>query len=219
MLRFFLALLVVVLLCPAALAQREQGERPEVIVEVDASDAPNLEEWTNNAAKLVKEWHPRFTNLIPTKGYDPPRKIRIKVRKTDRGVAATSGDVIYLSSHWFEDHPDDVGAVIHELVHVIQSYPSGRPGWLTEGIADYLRWAIYEGKPQEWFRRPNEQRGYRQSYRVAAGFLLWLETEPAPGIVTKLNTAMMRGEYSPEMFKEATGKSLDELWMEYVGEA
>jgi hypothetical protein len=27
---------------------------------------------------------------------------------------------------------------------VIQAYPDPDPGWITEGIADYLRWAIYE---------------------------------------------------------------------------
>ena len=40
---------------------------------------------------------------------------------------------------------------IHELCHVVQSYPNGNPLWVTEGIADYVRWAIYEKKPHQWF--------------------------------------------------------------------
>ena len=37
------------------------------------------------------------------------------------------------------EHPEDTGMVIHELTHIIQNYPSPDPGWVTEGIADYIR--------------------------------------------------------------------------------
>ena len=29
-------------------------------------------------------------------------------------------------------------------------YPDFDPGWLTEGIADYIRWHLYEEKPLDW---------------------------------------------------------------------
>ena len=108
------------------------------------------------------------------------------------------------------------GYLIHELVHVVQAYRGGGAGWLTEGIADYIRWGLYEEKPQEWFPVPRDaDRAYRQGYQVAAGFLLWLENSRSPGIVKKLNAASREKRYSDELFKEETGTTLDELWAKY----
>ncbi len=186
-----------------------------VQVELDASEVPHLKDWGESARKLILEWHPRMSNLLPMKNYQSPRKIRLKLKKTNKGVAYTAGTTIVVSSHWIEKHPEDLGLIVHELVHVIQSYPSGRPSWLIEGIADYLRWGIYEGKPQKWFPKTKDKRGYEKSYRVTAGFLLWLESDLAPGIVKKLNIAMRRGSYSPELFHQETQLTLDELWDKY----
>ncbi len=208
-----IALLFAALLCLGG----AEDEKEPLTVELDVKEAPHLKAWGEQSRQLILEWHPRIVNLLPTKGFDPPRRVVLRIRKSDKGVAATAGRRISVMSHWVDKHPDDVGVVIHELVHVIQSYPRGNEGWLVEGVADYVRWAIYEGKPQEWFPRPRKVKGYERGYRVAAGFLLWLETDAAPGIVKKLNTAMRRGAYSPEIFKKETGKSLDELWAEYVG--
>jgi hypothetical protein len=188
-----------------------------VEVELDTAEVPHLNDWGETARKLILEWHPRMSNLLPMQGYQPPRKIVLKLKKTEKGVAYTSGNTIVVSSHWIEKHPDDLGLVAHELVHVIQAYPrGGRPSWLTEGIADYLRWGIYEGKPQTYFQRPKVKKGYEKSYQITAGFLLWLESGPAPGIVKKLNTAMRRGNYSEELFELETKQSLDELWDKYA---
>jgi len=176
---------------------------------------PELQSWGEKAQAIATEWYPRLANLLPTEGMSPPRTVTIEIKRSRRGVASTSGTVIHLSSHWFEQHPDDVGAVVHEVVHVIQSYRHSGPGWLTEGIADYLRWAIYEGKPQSWFPRSKKPKGYEEGYRVTAGFLLWLEGGRSPGIVKRLNTAMRRGAYRETLFKELCGEELDELWNEY----
>ncbi len=185
-------------------------------ITLDTSEVPHLQEWGEDAKARIEEWHPRLVNMIPSQQFTPPTEITLRIRKTDRGVAATSGRKITVSSGWIEKHPEDIGLVFHELVHVIQAYPNGQPLWITEGIADYLRWAIYEAKPQAWFPRPKEEKGYRKGYRVSAGFLLWLESGPAPGIVNQLNIAMRRGAYSEEIFFRETDKTLDELWTEYT---
>lgn len=185
-------------------------------VELDVSEVPHLSQWGEEAKAIILEWHPRICSLLPTEGVKPAREITLKLQKSDHGIAGTSGTTITVSSHWIEKHPDDLGLVFHELVHVIQAYPSGKPWWLTEGIADYLRWGIYEGKEPKWFSRPKEPEGYKKGYQVAAGFLLWLESEISPGIVEKLNTAMRRGEYSEDLFKTETERSINELWDNYV---
>jgi hypothetical protein len=209
-----LAGLVALLVFTPAAAQ----EQRRLEVELDTSqvaDKPALVQWGEDAKALMEEWHPRLVNLLQTPGFEPLYEVRLVIRDSDEGIAFAQGNHIVVSSHWIEAHPEDIGLVVHELVHVVQHYRRPVPGWVTEGIADYLRWAIYEGKPQRWFRRPNEPRAYRQGYRTAAGFFLWLEADQAPGIVARLNSAARRGEYDDDLFETATGKTLDTLWDEY----
>lgn len=202
----------------AGLLLATQVTAAELNVEVDSSETPDLAKWASDSGDLIREWHPRIANLLPSPEFTAPTQVRLVMRKTDEGVAATSGNVINVSSHWIEKHPEDIGLVVHELVHVVQSYPPrGGPFWVTEGIADYIRYAIYEGKPLSQFPVERRPRGYERGYGIAGGFLLWLETGPAPGIVNRLNTACRQRKYNDEIFTEATGRSLEELWNEYAG--
>lgn len=188
----------------------------EVTVDLDVAEVPELSEWGEKGRGLLEEWHPRITNLLSSPGFTPPARLSLRLKKSDKGVGATSGTRITVFSNWLEKRPDDFGLLVHELVHVIQRYPRMEPVWVTEGIADYIRWAIYEGKPQEQFPVPGEPDGYKRGYQPAAGFLLWLETDPAPGIVRRLNAAMRDSTYTPEIFEDATGRDLDTLWADYV---
>ena len=64
--------------------------------------------------------------------------------KLDRPEAAGSehsaapNSRIEAAADWFKKRPEDTGALIHELAHVIQSYPKYYPVWLVEGIADCI---------------------------------------------------------------------------------
>jgi len=188
-----------------------------VVVHLDVSEVPELADWGNKAKGVIEEWHQRTTNLIPTKGFNVPTEVWLRIRKSDRGIAGTSGARITVSSGWIQKRPEDIGCVYHELVHVIQNHGLRVSGWLTEGIADYLRWAIYEGKSQDWFPFRDRPQGYRDSYQVAGGFFLWLESDRCPGVVNKLNTALRKRTYKDEsFFKEETGQTIDELWADYV---
>ena len=209
---------VFVLTAGMAVAGGKPGTVPTgLTVNLDVSATPDLKDWGEKARRTVIQWYPRLCNVLPTKGFTPPCTVTLRFKKTDKGIAGTSGSLIVISSHWVESHPEDIGFVVHELTHVVQDYGnSGGPWWITEGIADYIRWAIYEGKPLAWFPRPRKSGAYKQGYRVTAGFLLWLESDKAPGIVKKLNTAMRRHAYSDAVFKDATGQSLDALWNEYA---
>ncbi|MFI4861537.1 MAG: basic secretory protein-like protein [Phycisphaerales bacterium JB063] len=216
---FAQALLVLFLLVACPGTAWAQGNEPRPLeVELDTTqvqDKPELVAWGESARDLMIEWHPRLVNMLPTKDFETLYEVRLVIQNSNEGVAYAQGNRIVVSSHWIESHPEDIGLVIHELVHIVQHYRGRTPSWVTEGIADYLRWAIYEGKPQRWFRRPNEERGYRQGYRVTAGFFLWLEADKAPGIVVRLNTAARQRRYNDDIFEEVTGQTLDELWDEY----
>ena len=191
---------------------------PRLRVDLDVTEVPEHAAWGRQAKQLIEEWAPRIHNLLLSSGAKLPESIALKIEKTDQGIAATARARIVVSSHWIDKHPDDIGLVLHELVHVIQAYPPGGPGWVTEGVADYIRWGIFEGKELSWFPRPEGPQGYRRSYQVAGGFLLWLEAGKAPGIVRQLNAAMRQGQYSDDIFQKATSQTLDELWAAYVAE-
>ncbi|MDI9382757.1 MAG: basic secretory protein-like protein [Verrucomicrobiota bacterium] len=187
-------------------------------IEVDYSAVPEQKAWAEAAGEILTKWYPIYNNMLSTKGFTPTDRVQFALRKSNRGIAGTANGRITVSSGWIEQHPEDLGLVAHELVHIIQAYPNAQPIWVTEGIADYLRWAIFEGKPQNWFPMVDRERGYEASYQVTAGFFLWLETDQAPGIVRRLNKAMRESKYSDEIFKTASGKSLDELWKEYAAD-
>lgn len=184
----------------------------------EIKDDPNLTAWADRAKELIEQWHPRLLNLIPTRDFEVPSDITLVFRKGDSGIAWTSGPRITVMTGWITKHPDDIGLVFHELVHVVQQYKSRLPGWVTEGVADYLRWALYEGKPQRWFPISDKPNGYRDSYQVTAGFFLWLETDRCPGIVNRINTAARQGRYQDAIFTELTGASLESLWADYLAD-
>ncbi len=189
-----------------------------VTVHLDTTEVPEYAEWGRTAQRLMQDWYPRITNLLSSPSATSPSEISLKLKQSEKGIAATSGTKIVVFSSWIEKHPEDFGVVIHELTHVIQQYPSKNPGWVTEGIADYIRWAIYEGKPLRFFPVPKGDDGYKKGYQVAAGFFLWLETYEAPGIVRRLNTAMRNSEFEISLFKKLTGDDIDTLWKRYATE-
>lgn len=131
-------------------------------------------------------------------------------------MAATSGGTISINAIYVRRATNDFGMVIHELTHVVQSYHRGNtPGWLTEGIADYIRLSHFE--PQA--RRPRinpEKASYTDAYKTTAIFLEWVEKKYDEQLVKKLNQAAREGRFQIELFKDYTGKTMDELWAEFA---
>jgi hypothetical protein len=204
---------------PHALAIRElaiESEPPVTVflypVEfvVDTSDAPEMKEWIDNAAATCQRAYPMMNEELKAEGYKPPRLITMTLKSEYRGVAATSENRIVGSVKFFKEHPDDIGAMIHETVHVVQSYRGRRnPGWLVEGVADYVRFFKYE--PGNLGPINARRAHYNGSYRVSAAFLAFLVERYDKDIVRQLNQLMRAGEYRDETFKVLTGKTLDEL--------
>ena len=56
------------------------------------------------------------------------------------GVAETGNDKVRFNPRWLTAHPEDIDVVTHEAMHIVQAYTHPVPGWLTEGIADYVRY-------------------------------------------------------------------------------
>ncbi len=186
-----------------------------VQVAVDVGEVPELAPWAEQAKKLVEKWHPMIADLLPSDGFTPPSRVKLVFRKDMKGVASTSGTTISIAAEWVKNHPDDHGMVVHELTHVIQAYPRLDAGWLVEGIADYVRFFHYEPKTKLAGVNPARQ-SYRDGYRVTAMFLAWVERTHDRAIVRKLNEALRKSAYRYDLFKKATGKSLDRLWADFL---
>ncbi|HUQ70111.1 MAG TPA: basic secretory protein-like protein [Planctomycetaceae bacterium] len=186
-------------------------------IAVDVAESPELAEWSDQAKKQCETWFPKLVKEFDTDGHKPAETVTLFFKKDMDGVAHTSGRRIVISSKWVTDHPDDIGMVIHELMHVVQAYPPSKAGWLVEGIADYVRYFQFEpDKKSKW--PINAKSSYKQGYGVTAAFLAWLERTKHPGIVLKLNAALRTSKYDNRLFEELTGRSLDDLWAEFVAQ-
>jgi len=191
--------------------------RVPVNVIVDLSDAPEAAAWVYRAKPLVEKWHPIIADMLKSDGFVPASEVKLVPKKDMKIPAATSGNVISISVDHISHHPDDYGMVIHELVHVLQRYPrvDKDTWWLVEGIADYIRYYRFEPKIKLPRLDPSKA-SFRDGYKTSARFLAWIERKHDRTIVKKLNLALRKGEYRPELFQEWTKQSLDQLWVNFV---
>lgn len=195
------------------------AQSPKFVIETDISKAPECQAFGEKAKSLCEEWYPKINEILFSKERPlPARKVQL-VFEPMKGVAHTSNAVIHISEEWVtKKKPDDYGMVIHELTHVVQDYQNkvkGADGWLTEGIADYIRHKYFESDIEELRINPDKS-SYRQGYTTAAAFLNWLETNKSPDLVHKLNAALHGGTYSSMMFEKNCGASLDDLWKAFA---
>ncbi len=157
--------------------------------------------------KMARDFNPNATDTI-----------RVKIDTSYDGVAYAHNGYITISSDWLKKKPNDLDVITHEAMHIVQSYPSNSgPGWLTEGIADYVRFKYgVDNEGAEWYLPEySSENSYKNSYRITARFLAWVVKNHDKNLVYKLDKHMREGNYSDEIWKQNTGKSLDELWNEY----
>jgi hypothetical protein len=201
-------------------------------ITIDTCSTPDLTGWSKmDLAPILCEWYPKLVELLPSDGFAAPQQITVHFSETLRGVAETSGSRIRCAARWFRANlkGESIGSVVHELVHVVQQYGAARranpnstpsPGWLVEGIADYIRWFLYEpeshGADVTWLRaRRNVRLRYDAGYRLSANFLNWVVEKYDRDIVRHLNSAMRAGNYREELWKERTGHALQDLGDEW----
>ena len=216
---------------PAGEPRREivQADGGKYRITIDTTETPDLTEWTHRElGPVVQKWYPKIVKMLPSKGYQAPTRISITFSAKMRGVAATGGTQVRCAASWFRRNlqGEAKGAVVHELVHVVQQYGRARrtnpnatrtPGWLVEGIADYIRWFLYEPETRgaEVTSRNISRARYDASYRITGNFLNWVTETYDNDIVRKLNEAARQGEYNEDLWKTYTGHTVQELGDEW----
>jgi hypothetical protein len=191
--------------------------KPVPRIEIDVSEAPETKAWAEKARGVAQAWYGTICTLLATDTYKNPKVIRFVFSPKLNYPAGTANDTITFSAKWVTDHPEDFGVVIHELTHVIQQYPGSpkTPGWIVEGIADYIRWLKYEPA----FRRPRlnlDKARYQDGYGTAATFLDWAGSKYDLRLIPSLDRSMRKGEDPMPWFEKFTGKDVDTLWKEFI---
>jgi len=169
--------------------------------------------------KLKETFFEVYPKLVNRFNQEAAPKVVFVIEPKYEGVAATSRGRVIFSPAWYEKNPDDIDVVTHEVMHIVQDYGrTNGPWWLTEGIADYVRYRYGVGNEAAGWKLPdvNPDQNYTNSYRITARFLAWLEEKKDEKIVDKLDKVMREHNYRDEVWKELTGKSVDELWKEYI---
>ena len=184
----------------------------KVKITVEFDEVPDVKEWAEKARDLCEKWYPLISEALASKDFTPPREVKLVFKDEKKGIAYTTGAKITVVADWIRKHPDDFGLVIHELCHVVQSYPKG-VGWITEGIADYIRNYKFEPKPPG---KVSSKSSYKDGYKTAAVFLAWIEKTKDKDFIRKMNEALRTGKYKEEEVKEWTGADYDTLWKEFI---
>ena len=146
------------------------------------------------------------------------KQVTFFIDPTYKGVAETGNGVARYSPAWLKDHPEDIDVVTHEVMHIVQDYRHDGPGWLTEGIADYVRYVYGINNLKSIWTLPDYRPGqhYTDAYRVTARFLLWVEKNKDPHIVDQLDAALRDGHYQANLWVKLTGGTVDQLWQQYA---
>lgn len=198
---------------------------------VDVTNALDLRDWTERELRpVILTWYPKIVDMFPSDGFVAARQVKFRYLdgNTMKGVPAyAAGSEISLNNGWFrrELQREARGAVVHEMVHVVQRYGGGArggrrparvPGWIVEGIPDYVRWFLYEPetKGAEMNAR-NIAAPYDSSYRVSGNFIDWVTKQYDEALPRKLNAIARDGRYSTDFWKEVTGKTEQELSVEW----
>jgi hypothetical protein len=207
-----------------------EAEDGKYQVTIDTASAPDLAEWAaTELAPVIQTWYPKIVKMLPSEGYEAPTRVTIVFKEGMGGTPAAAGSTrIDCNIEWFRQNlkGEARGAVVHEMVHVVQQYGRARrgnptatrtPGWLVEGIADYIRWFKYEPetKGAEITARNISGARYDASYRITGNFLNWVVEQHDKEIVRELNAAAREGKYTEDLWKDETGKTVQELGDEW----
>jgi hypothetical protein len=209
---------------PLAIREFVVDSEPKVVkfkypveIIVDVRDDPTMKEWAEKAARICEKNYAMICEELRSPGFRPPTVVSMSLTNSYNGVAMAGNGQITGSVKFFKEHPDDFGAMVHETVHIVQSYGrfggNNPPGWLVEGIADYVRFYKYE--PGKLARIPPDLARYDASYQITARFLAYVTEKYDKELVRKLNAASRDGKYRDAIWKELTGKTVEELGLEW----
>jgi hypothetical protein len=197
-------------------AATSQADSPSTVVStqaativLDSSQAPDLAGWLQNrVAPTLHTWYPRIQSTL---GGAAPDRFTVRILSSYSGVAYVTGTTIHLGANYFRSHQSDIGATVHEAVHIAQQY-RGMASWSTEGVADWYRFYQYHGTGVP---KPPASANYNGSYRITAYYYEYIRSRYDSNFLRKMHTAGKAGGPSAEtVIQQSTGKSAQAVWDE-----
>jgi hypothetical protein len=201
---------------PKTPAQEKPAKSGASAIKFTSFEGADVKDWDKKAPEVASKWHDPIRKLLAVTTPVPP-EIQLIVRKGMKVPAYCTGNQLHLSWEHIQRFPDDLGMVVHELCHIVQSYPPRQPGWLVEGIADYVRYYHYEPERGKKFTATGKDitwtgADWKRGYLPAAAVLDWAVRHGKPKALEELNALLKAGKYSDEAFAKAAGASPEELW-------
>ncbi len=215
-----LTLLFLLILTAGSGLQAKTGE--EVITKgkytlTFVNQDPELDEEVKEG--LISTFFRVYPKMSKAFNKEATKNVTVTIDTAYNGVAYAHDGKITIASKWLDKKPGDLDVITHEGMHLVQAYPGGSgPGWLTEGIADYVRYAYGVDNDGAGWSLPDfdPKHSYENSYRITARFLLWVTQTYDRHFVKELDKHMRSKTYSENLWKEYTGLTLDELWETYA---
>lgn len=189
-----------------------RGEYTLIFVNQD----PHLEKEVKEG--LIQTFFKVYPKMVKDFNPEAAREVKVTIDTAYNGVAYAHEGKITIASKWMEKNPGDLDVITHEGMHLVQAYPGGAgPDWLTEGIADYVRYVYGVDNQGAGWSLPEFDPGhsYTNSYRITARFLFWINQNYDKRFVKKMDHHIRNKTYSDELWSGYTGKSLEELWDHY----
>lgn len=183
-----------------------------VWINKEASFNPELKQ------ELIETFFKTYPKLAKTFNKKTRKEVVFVIDPDYDGVAATAGGIVRYSPKWFAKNPKDIDVVTHEVMHIVQAYEGkSGPWWVTEGIADWVRFKYGVANEAGGWKLPafDAKHSYENGYRITARFFEWVEKKVKKNTMKKLDYAMRNHTYSSDFWKEQTGKTIDELWADY----
>ena len=165
--------------------------------------------------RFIDMYFLQYPKLIQKYNKNSVKKITFSIDKNYKGVAETDNGIIKFNPAWFAKNPEDLDVITHELMHIVQNYKDEKiPGWLIEGIADYVRATEGVNNEKAGWKLPDLKSGnnFDNSYRITARFFIWLTQNFNKDLIIRLDNNARNNNYTPEFWKKNTEKNIEELW-------
>lgn len=128
------------------------------------------------------------------------------------------GNTIVINPNWFISHPEDYDSIILGMMKVALKYPNSVPEWINSSVCYYGRdeYALYNGESGNALSGRYTGGSYKDGGEVGASFFKWISKSMNKNIAALLTTDIYnKNKYNEKFWLEQTGKSLDELWVDY----
>ncbi|MCC8426267.1 basic secretory family protein [Mucilaginibacter sp. UR6-11] len=168
---------------------------------------------------LINTYFTVFPKLVSMFNGQTTHEVVFVTDTAYKGVAEASGNRILFSTKYMNAHPYDIDIVTHEGMHIVQGYGYGSgPVWLTEGIADFIRYKYgVNNIGSKWYLPAfKSTQSYKDSYRVTARFFEWIDQKVKPGMIVRIDKELRNHTYTEATWAALSGKTIDELWDAYA---